>query len=70
LAHKNWHVLLVSVKSNRMKLIVCESCDAEFRIKHDMSGRLYKVEFCPFCGEELNEELEDELDYDEEYEDE
>ena len=45
-----------------MKLIVCESCDAEFRIKHDMSGRLYKVEFCPFCGEELNEELEDELE--------
>jgi|TARA_B110000977_G_C10605661_1_gene310039 hypothetical protein len=35
-----------------------------------MSGRLYKVEFCPFCGDELNEELEDELDYDEEYEDE
>jgi len=63
-------VLLVSVKSSDMQLIVCESCDAEFRIKHDMSGRLYKVEFCPFCGDELNEELEDELDYDEEYEDE
>ena len=53
-----------------MQLIVCESCDAEFRIKHDMARRLYKVEFCPFCGDELNEELEDELDYDEEYEDE
>ena len=62
---------LVSAKSNNMKLIVCESCDAEFRIKHDMSGRLYKVEFCPFCGDELNEELEDELeDYDEDYDDE
>jgi|TARA_R110001592_G_scaffold120040_2_gene323831 hypothetical protein len=36
-----------------------------------MSGRLYKVEFCPFCGDELNEELEDELeDYDEDYDDE
>jgi len=70
LAHKNWPVLLVSVKSNRMKLIVCESCDAEFRIKHDMSGRLYKVEFCPFCGDELNEELEDELEDYEDYDDE
>ena len=52
------------------KLVYCESCDAEFRIKHDMSGRLYKVEFCPFCGDELNEELEDELEDYEDYDDE
>ena len=53
-----------------MKLIVCESCDAEFRIKHDMSGRLYKVEFCPFCGAELELEEEFEINdpFEEEYE--
>mgnify|MGYP001307735624 CR=1 FL=1 len=53
---------LVSVRSNRMKLIVCESCEAEFNIKHHLEPRLYKIEFCPFCGDELNEELEDELE--------
>ena len=48
------------------KLIVCESCEAEFRIKHSLDERYYKEIYCPFCGEELQEELEDELeDFDE-----
>ena len=42
-----------------MKLVVCESCDAEFAIKHHLETRLYKVAHCPFCGDDLNEELED-----------
>ena len=42
-----------------MKLIVCESCEAEFRIKHSLDDRYYKEMYCPFCGEELQEELED-----------
>ena len=50
-----------------MKLIVCESCEAEFSIKHNMDKRLYKIEHCPFCGNDLTEENEDIL---EEYEDE
>ena len=52
-----------------MKLLVCESCDAEFSIKHNMDKRLYKIEHCPFCGEQLNEEMEDEVEefYDEGY---
>ena len=30
-----------------------------------MENRLYKIEHCPFCGEELNnEELEDEIEFD------
>ena len=49
-----------------MKLIVCEECDAEFRIKHAMDEHYYSVKFCVFCGDELAEELEDEV---EEYED-
>ena len=70
MVRKNWRVQLVSAKFNNMKIIVCESCDAEFNIKHHLEPRLYKIEFCPFCGEELNEELEDELedeDYGEDY---
>jgi len=50
-----------------MKLFVCESCEAEFSIKHNMENRLYKIEHCPFCGSGLTEENEDLL---EEYEDE
>ena len=49
-----------------MKLIVCENCEAEFRIKHSLDENYYKEKSCPFCGEELTEEMEHELeDYDE-----
>ena len=50
-----------------MKLIVCESCDAEFRIKHDMDKRLYTIVHCPFCGEELPQDEEESLDLFEDY---
>ena len=49
-----------------MKLIVCESCEAEFQIKHSLDERYYRVCFCPICGEELDEELEDEIEWDDE----
>ena len=49
-----------------MKLIVCESCDAEFSIKHNMDKRLYTIVHCPFRGEELDIDMEDEVEYDEE----
>ena len=47
------------------KEILCESCDAVFRIQHNMDEHFYSVNNCPFCGEELNNDNEDEL-YDEE----
>jgi rRNA maturation endonuclease Nob1 len=46
-----------------MKLIVCESCEAEFKIKHSMDEGYYHLSFCPFCGEDLNEEFEDEIEW-------
>jgi rRNA maturation endonuclease Nob1 len=51
------------------KLIVCLACEAEFNLKHDMGEDYYKIKFCPFCGEELedHEEYEFEEDEDEEY---
>lgn len=49
-----------------MKLYVCESCEAEFRLKHNMSDKYYVVTYCPFCGDDLSEDLEDEVVWDEE----
>ena len=53
--------------SDPSKIIECESCDAVYRIKHDMSVSLYRVTYCTFCGSrvELEEELEQE-DWDKE----
>jgi uncharacterized CHY-type Zn-finger protein len=49
-----------------MKLIVCEKCEAEYKVV-----QYYFVKFCTFCGEEFTEdyELQDEVElvgYDEE----
>ena len=52
-----------------MKLIGCEYCDAEFKIRHSMEKRLYNERYCPFCGEDLKEEMEDEIEDYDEYED-
>ena len=45
---------------------ICEHCEAEFEIVH--SGP-EAVEFCPFCGEDLNYEdygeVEDDIEWDE-----
>jgi uncharacterized CHY-type Zn-finger protein len=48
-----------------MRLVVCGSCEAEFRIKHGMDEGYYIISFCPFCGEDLDNELEDEIEWDE-----
>ena len=50
-----------------MLLIVCEACEAEYRIKHDMNERYYMIEYCTFCGDELTKELEDDIDFYEDY---
>ena len=44
-----------------MKLVVCESCEAVFSIKHSMDNYYYRVAYCTFCGTELSDELEDEI---------
>jgi|TARA_Y100000389_G_C17432928_1_gene503814 uncharacterized CHY-type Zn-finger protein len=43
------------------KEILCESCEAVFRIQHNMEERYYSVGNCPFCGDTLNSDNEDEL---------
>ena len=51
-----------------MRLIVCESCEAEFKIRHSLDEGYYKISFCPFCGEDLDNELEDEIEWEDEEE--
>ena len=47
------------------RVIGCESCNAEFTIKHEMMEEPYMVSFCPFCGEDLLIEEEDSAEWDE-----
>ena len=47
-----------------MKLIVCVSCEAEYRIRHSMDEHYYKLTYCPFCGEPIvDEDLEDVIEW-------
>ena len=34
----------------------CANCGAVFKLRHDMDESYYKVEFCPFCGDTIDEE--------------
>lgn len=40
----------------------CVSCEALFSVDHSMDDKYYVVEWCPFCGDEL--EIEDSMDDD------
>ena len=48
-----------------MKVIACEACEAVFKIKHSMDENYYRIVYCPFCKEELNDELEDDIEWEE-----
>tara|TARA_Y100000310_G_scaffold83085_1_gene79758 strand:- start:7566 stop:7718 length:153 start_codon:yes stop_codon:yes gene_type:complete len=45
-----------------MKIIVCDSCEAEYKIKHNMNEMYYIMQYCTFCGEDLSDELEDDIE--------
>ncbi len=50
-----------------MKLIVCESCEAEFRIKHSLNDRHYHIMYCPFCGNHIDDpDYIDEVEWEDE----
>ena len=42
----------------RIFRIHCSACKSECEVHHEMDSHQYDIEFCPFCGEEL--ELEEE----------
>lgn len=41
------------------KQFVCMACNADFKISYKLEQEFFQIEFCPFCGEILEEELED-----------
>jgi DNA-directed RNA polymerase subunit RPC12/RpoP len=48
----------------------CDTCDAEFKIKYDLDEAFFYVNFCPFCGHEIDDTDEEEVeDYEMEDED-
>jgi len=36
----------------------CNNCDAVFKLRHDMDEAYYPIQYCPFCGCELDEDHE------------
>ena len=42
------------------KAYKCDSCEADFKIKHTQDESYYDVNFCPFCGAQIDEEQETE----------
>ena len=51
------------------KKVVCESCEAEYQIKHNLNESYYTAIYCTFCGAELSDELEDEIEWEEDEDD-
>ena len=51
------------------KEILCDGCEAVFRISHNMDECSYDVSYCPFCSESIEKEHEDVLFDEEEDED-
>ena len=49
-----------------MKLIVCNGCDAEFKIAHNMDEHHYQITYCPFCRGDIDDpDFVDEIEWDE-----
>lgn len=40
----------------------CDSCEAEFKVRHSLDETYYEVMFCPFCGGDITDEEEDDTD--------
>ena len=47
------------------KALACTLCEADFSVRHDMDDDHYRIEYCPFCGELLDDEEEYEITEDE-----
>ena len=36
--------------------IQCNHCKSECDIHHEMDGDPYNIQYCPFCGEDIDED--------------
>jgi|APCry1669193128_1035447.scaffolds.fasta_scaffold06006_7 Zn-finger nucleic acid-binding protein len=43
--------------------VTCDNCEEEFRV---INETLAEVEYCPFCGEMLDDSLDEDYTFDEE----
>ena len=34
----------------------CTNCEAVFKVSHELDPQYYNIEYCPFCGHELEDE--------------
>ncbi len=50
------------------KRIECVHCEGVAVIKYEANHQFYNVNYCPFCGEEL--ELEEEMNFEDPFEEE
>ena len=44
----------------------CNDCKSECIVEHEMDSHQYGIDYCPFCGAEMDEDLIEEV---EEYDD-
>lgn len=44
------------------KHITCDHCEADFKVVYDLDHEYYEINFCPFCGAQVDEEEDDEED--------
>lgn len=46
------------------KNLFCDSCDLEFKVRHEADDEIYVPHYCPFCGGSIdgNEEYDVEDD--------
>lgn len=42
----------------------CTACEAEFKIKHKLDQSYYSINYCPFCGAEIDEDSFDDQESD------
>lgn len=45
--------------SKKSSELFCYGCDFEFTVKYDKDETLAKPEYCPFCGDKIEQETHD-----------
>lgn len=55
--------------SEEYKKVNCANCESEYFLKYYLEKVTNEPQYCPFCGEEIEEDYEEEDDYEEEVDD-
>lgn len=41
--------------------LYCQSCKSECEVYHHMDSHQYELDYCPFCGAEIDEDTREEI---------